>query len=113
MRLAWKSLRHHRLVSLATILGVATGMCVVSTILIVDHNTARTDNQQEQLAEAVVVNGSVNGNVNAGEFDAVADQDSQARVVLAGPCGLFHIEYASRYYGRNRSDLYGHALRSV
>ena len=39
---AWKSLRHHRLVSFATILGVATGMCVVTAILIVDHNTARS-----------------------------------------------------------------------
>ena len=54
--LAWKSLRHHRLVSIATILGVAVGMGVVSTILIVDHNTARTDNQQEQLTEAFAVN---------------------------------------------------------
>ncbi len=51
--LAWKSMRHHRLISFATILGVATGMCVVSTILIVDHNTARTDNLQEQLSETI------------------------------------------------------------
>ena len=44
-----KALRHHRLIIVATILGVATGMCVVCAILIVDQNTARTDNLHEQL----------------------------------------------------------------
>jgi putative ABC transport system permease protein len=49
------SIRYHRLVSLATILGVATGMCVVSSILIVDHNTARPGPALEQLAEPIEV----------------------------------------------------------
>ena len=49
------SIRHHRLVSLATILGVATGMCVVSSILIVDHNTARPGPALEQLVEPIEV----------------------------------------------------------
>ena len=37
--LAFRSFRHHRVVALATILGVAIGMSVVSAILIVDNNT--------------------------------------------------------------------------
>ena len=53
--LAWKSLRHHRLISGATILGVATGMCVVCAILIVDQNTARTDICTKQLATTVTL----------------------------------------------------------
>ena len=72
--LAWKSLRHHRLVSFATILGVAVGMCVVSTILIVDYNTARTDNQREQLAEAFAV--------NTDEFTDTRQDDNEPPVVL-------------------------------
>ncbi len=73
-RLAWKSMRHHRLVSFATILGVAIGMCVVSTILIVDHNTARSDNQQEKLTEAITV--------NTGEFNETGQVNTQSQVVL-------------------------------
>ncbi|MCP3867271.1 MAG: ABC transporter permease [Gammaproteobacteria bacterium] len=38
-KLAVRSLTHHRMISLATILGVAIGMLVVGAILIVDHNT--------------------------------------------------------------------------
>ncbi len=37
--LAWRSLRHHRVVAMATILGVAIGMTVVCAVLIVDNNT--------------------------------------------------------------------------
>ncbi len=37
--LAWRSLRHHRNVAIATILGVALGMTVVASILIVDHHS--------------------------------------------------------------------------
>lgn len=40
--LARRSLRHHRTVSLATVLGVAIGMTVVGAILIVDHNSVET-----------------------------------------------------------------------
>jgi putative ABC transport system permease protein len=40
--LAWRSLRHHRMVTLATVLGVAIGMTVVGAILIVDHNSVDT-----------------------------------------------------------------------
>jgi putative ABC transport system permease protein len=40
--LAWRSLRHHRMVTLATILGVAIGMTVVGAILIVDRNSVET-----------------------------------------------------------------------
>jgi putative ABC transport system permease protein len=40
-RLALRNLRHHLLVSAATVLGVAIGMTVVSAVLIVDKNTAR------------------------------------------------------------------------
>ncbi len=72
-RLAWKSMRHHRLVSFATILGVAIGMCVVSTILIVDHNTARFDNQQEKLTEAITV--------YTDEFKGTGQINAQSHVV--------------------------------
>ena len=41
LRLALRSLAHHRMVSVATVLGVALGVCVVAAILIVDFNTAR------------------------------------------------------------------------
>ncbi len=41
--LAWRSLRHHRVVALATILGVAIGMTVVCAVLIVDNNTRAVD----------------------------------------------------------------------
>jgi putative ABC transport system permease protein len=40
--LAWRSLRHHRTVTLATVLGVAIGMTVVGAILIVDRNSVET-----------------------------------------------------------------------
>lgn len=40
--LAWRSLRHHVGVALATVLGVAIGMTVVGAILIVDHNSIET-----------------------------------------------------------------------
>jgi putative ABC transport system permease protein len=40
--LAWRSLRHHRTVTLATVLGVAIGMTVVGAILIVDRNSVDT-----------------------------------------------------------------------
>jgi putative ABC transport system permease protein len=40
--LAWRSLSHHRSVTLATVLGVAIGMTVVGAILIVDRNSVET-----------------------------------------------------------------------
>jgi len=40
--LAWRSLRHHRTVALATVLGVALGMAVVSAIMIVDYHSIQT-----------------------------------------------------------------------
>lgn len=40
--LAWRSLRHHGSVTLATVLGVAIGMAVVGAILIVDRNSVET-----------------------------------------------------------------------
>lgn len=39
--LALRSLRHHRVVAAATVLGVAIGMAVVCAVLIVDNNTRR------------------------------------------------------------------------
>jgi putative ABC transport system permease protein len=48
-------LRHHKLISGATILGVAVGMCVVCAILIVDSNTARNDDRKERLATSVEI----------------------------------------------------------
>ena len=44
--LAWRSLRHHRTVALATVVGVAIGMTVVGAILIVDHNSVDTGIQE-------------------------------------------------------------------
>jgi putative ABC transport system permease protein len=41
LRLALRSLRRHRVVALATMLGVAIGVTVVGAVLIVDDNTAR------------------------------------------------------------------------
>ncbi len=49
LRLALQSLRYHRIVAAATILGVAIGMTVVGAILIVDNNTAQTPAQRQQL----------------------------------------------------------------
>ena len=49
LHLAIQNLRHHGLVTIATIIGVALGMTVVSAILIVDANTAHT---RAQLASA-------------------------------------------------------------
>ncbi len=66
--LALKSLRHHRLVSGATVLGVAIGMCVVSTILIVDHNTARTDNLQQALTSGINTGIDAGGQPGAGAY---------------------------------------------
>jgi putative ABC transport system permease protein len=43
--LAWRSLRHHRIVAAATILGVALGMVVVAAILIVDYHSIQTQVQ--------------------------------------------------------------------
>lgn len=58
--LAFRSLRHHRIVAVATVLGVAIGMTVVCAILIVDNNTldvvrdtpAETEPQAESQAES-------------------------------------------------------------
>jgi putative ABC transport system permease protein len=47
-KLAARNLRQHRIVSGATILGIALGMVVVGAILIVDGNTARAPGPQEQ-----------------------------------------------------------------
>ncbi|MGB1109875.1 MAG: hypothetical protein ACPG4N_05945, partial [Gammaproteobacteria bacterium] len=41
--LALRSLYHHKLISLVTVLGVAIGMLAISSILIVDHNTSRAE----------------------------------------------------------------------
>ncbi|MGB0631232.1 MAG: ABC transporter permease [Alphaproteobacteria bacterium] len=41
-RLAARSLRHRRMIALATVLGIAIGIGVVNTVLIVDANTARS-----------------------------------------------------------------------
>ena len=43
LHLAVRSLAHHRMIAVATILGVALGVCVVAAILIVDVNTARVE----------------------------------------------------------------------
>jgi putative ABC transport system permease protein len=48
-------LRHHRLISGATILGVATGMCVVCAILILDQNTSSTDDLHEELTTSITL----------------------------------------------------------
>jgi putative ABC transport system permease protein len=53
-------------VSFATILGVATGMCVVTAILIVDHNTARSYPGDAPLTEAVTVGGAGGAAPDAG-----------------------------------------------
>jgi putative ABC transport system permease protein len=46
--LACRSLRHHRVVGMATVLGVAIGMSVVCAILIVDNNTRAIAPQQAE-----------------------------------------------------------------
>lgn len=43
LRLALKSLFFHRTIALVTILGVAIGMTVIGAILVVDHNTAKSE----------------------------------------------------------------------
>lgn len=47
--LGWRSLNRHRMVAFATLSGIALGMFVVATILIVDFNTARTTEQRNRL----------------------------------------------------------------
>ncbi|MGH8549590.1 MAG: hypothetical protein ACRERU_13520, partial [Methylococcales bacterium] len=47
--LGFRSLNRHRMVALATVSGIALGMFVVATILIVDFNTARTSDQRSRL----------------------------------------------------------------
>ena len=58
-RLAARSLRHRKMIALATVLGVAIGIGVVNAVLIVDANTARSGEvvpadefEAEELAEA-------------------------------------------------------------
>ena len=58
-RLAARSLRHRRMIALATVLGVAIGIGVVNAVLIVDANTAHSGQvvpvdafEAEELAEA-------------------------------------------------------------
>jgi len=46
--LAIRSMRHHRIVVVATVLGVAIGMTVVCAILIVDNNTRDVPPDQPQ-----------------------------------------------------------------
>ncbi len=41
VHMAWRSLRHHRTVAMATVLGVALGMAVVAAILIVDYHSTQ------------------------------------------------------------------------
>lgn len=48
--IALRSLVRHRMVSLATVLGVAIGVIVVSAVLIVDHNTGATPVRAEHAA---------------------------------------------------------------
>jgi len=66
--LAFRSLRHHRMVAVATILGVAIGILVVSAVLIVDNNTriivGPTDTtgaaiRKSETAEAAVSGGAL------------------------------------------------------
>ena len=49
LRLAANNLRHHMVVTLVTVFGVAIGMAVIASILIVDANTAHTRAQQVQV----------------------------------------------------------------
>ena len=63
-RLAARSLRHRRMIALATVLGVAIGIGVVNAVLIVDANTARSGQivpvdefEAEELAEAAAYHG--------------------------------------------------------
>ncbi|MCI0732217.1 MAG: ABC transporter permease [Methylococcaceae bacterium] len=52
--LGFRSLSRHRMVALATLSGIALGMFVVATILIVDFNTARTAEQRNRLDLEIV-----------------------------------------------------------
>ncbi len=49
VRLAIQNLRHHLIVSAATVMGVAIGMTVVGAILIVDNNTRRSQDRHDNL----------------------------------------------------------------
>ncbi len=51
--LAFKSLGRNRMTTIATILGVAIGMTVVGSILILDANSAHTPQQKERLAKEI------------------------------------------------------------
>jgi putative ABC transport system permease protein len=59
-RLAVRSLKHRKMIALATLLGVAIGVGVVNAVLIVDANTARNyQAEAEADAETQAVNGGV------------------------------------------------------
>lgn len=74
--LALRSLRHHRIVALATVLGVAIGMLVVCSILVVDNNTrsvvpvqagnTETNGWQDNVLEAGNSSQSVKTNRSSG-----------------------------------------------
>lgn len=62
--LSFRSLRHHSVVALATVLGVAIGMSVVCAILIVDNNTRtvttpRADTTGSTMRQADVTGGGI------------------------------------------------------
>ena len=57
--LAARSLRHHALVTIATVLGVAVGVSAVTSILIVDANTAHTRAERSTLDTGLVTGADV------------------------------------------------------
>ncbi len=62
--LAFKSLRFHRTIALVTILGVAIGMVVIGAILVVDHNTARTEQIIEKQRDTPNIKGVIKRNLS-------------------------------------------------
>ena len=63
LRLALRSLSHRKMVALATMLGVAIGVCVVNAVLIVDANTQRTRTIEQ--TEAAAATGDGGGEIAA------------------------------------------------
>lgn len=66
-----KSIWYHKLVSFATILGIAMGVCAVSSIMIVDKNTERNRQQYENIGELGQLNIVISENKSQKESNVI------------------------------------------
>lgn len=84
--LAWRNLRHHATVSVATILGITLGTAVIAAILIVDSNSSSTPGFGDQLST----------------LPETVKQDTGCRSSGSGPCPRVMRVYFERNPGLNQ-----------